>query len=228
MRKAVAILLCCLCLGGCGVAQEEFDKVKNENVTLQNENDALKGENSSLAADKQRLEAELQGFSKAEEQKQAAEESEALSKEEAKENQLVTVQGANIVVQSSSDRKLYPDMMLAELKNVSEDTVKSYTVGFLAYDENGLPLAIKGSYDISGEAYEKLAQEQGVNILAGGTHKNKTGWGVTEDHGITYLIACVKEVDFLEQGQWKNPYYAYWLEEYAEKQMDVEVLKNMY
>ncbi len=238
MKKiCFALLLCCVFLGGCGVSQADFDKINEENAALKSENVSLKQENATILEEKKKLEDELTKISAAEEARRAAEEAKdaadkdkAASKEEAKEKQLVIVEKSGIKVQSRTDKFNYPDLMFAKIKNLFADTIKNYTVSFLAYDKNGFPVQIIGSSDYRGDvlSYEKLGFAIGVNISENETYGDSTGWGISEDNKVAYLIACVKEAEFFGMGNWKNPYYSFFMEEFAEKQVDVEILKNMY
>lgn len=150
------------------------------------------------------LTAKLSGYEKQLEEKLVAE-------------QLVTVESAKIVVQDSTYKALYPDMIQVILKNSSQKTVKDLKIGCLGYDKNGYPLKIKTEYNFSGGDYEFVGNATDVNIVAGGTFGANKGFSLDESHGISKVLACVKSATFYDGTTWDNPYYEYWLDQYKEK-----------
>ena len=139
--------------------------------------------------------------------------------EEARKAQLISVSSAKVVSQSSQWKALYPDMIQVIVKNNSNQTVKSMVISSLAFDNNGLPIKIKGQYNFGNIDYEYLGNAEDVNILPGNTFGNNMGWALDETHGITYVLSCVKEATFYDGETWSNPYYSYWKQAYSEKEL---------
>ncbi|MCO5385364.1 MAG: DUF5780 domain-containing protein [Desulfosporosinus sp.] len=134
--------------------------------------------------------------------------------------QQVTVESAKIVVQDSTYKSLYPDMIQVILKNSSQKTIKNLNVGCLGYDKNGYPLKIKTQFSFSGADYEFVGNAPDVNIVAGGTFGGNNGWKLDESHGISKVLACVKSATFYDGTTWDNPYYDYWIDQYKEKPLN--------
>lgn len=131
--------------------------------------------------------------------------------------QLVIVDSAKIAIQSSEWKALYPDMLQAIIRNKSDKTIKTMKVGFLGFDSNGYPVKIKMNMDFSGGDYEFVGDAEDVNIVAGGTFGHGVGWELDESHGISRVLACVRDVAFYDGTTWENPYYEYWIGQFKEK-----------
>lgn len=132
--------------------------------------------------------------------------------------QQLTVTSAKILVQDSEYKSLYPDMMQVIVKNISNKTVKSYEMGLLAYDSNGLPIKIKREISIS-EDYEFVGNANDANILPNKSYGSENGWNLDSQHGISKIIACTKSVTYYDGSTWDNEYYDYWIDEYKNKPM---------
>lgn len=131
--------------------------------------------------------------------------------------QLVIVESAKIIIQDATYKALYPDMIQVIVKNNSDKTIKNMNVGCLGYDKNGYPLKIKTQFDFSGGYYEFVGSATDVNIIAGSRFGQDKGWSLDESHGISKVLACVKNATFYDGTTWENPYYGYWLDQYKEK-----------
>ncbi len=137
--------------------------------------------------------------------------------ETAKANQkVVLVDEPYITVQSDRWKALYPDMIMAPVKNNSDQTVKSYVVGFLAWDANGYPVKLEWNTGLT-SAYLIMGTGSDANILPGETYGYDKGWGIDEDCSFTTIKGCIKSVTFYDGTTWNNDYYNYWIEEYKEK-----------
>lgn len=137
--------------------------------------------------------------------------------ENLKSKQLVFVESSKIIVQDSTYKGLYPDMIQVIIKNVSSKTVKNINVGCLGYDKNGYPLKIKTQFGISDGDYEFVGKAEDVNIIKGGTFGQHSGFNLDEYHGISKVLACIKNATFYDGTTWDNPYYERWIEQYKEK-----------
>lgn len=153
-------------------------------------------------------------------QNQIAEKAKEQEKEQAKNNQEISVISAKIVEQDSRYKSLYPDLMQVIVQNNTSKTVKSYTVSILGYDSNGFPLKIEGKYDYSGGVYEFLGLAEDANILAGKRSGSDRGWALDSTHNVSKIIAIVITAEYYDGTEWVNPYYEYWVEEYKEKPLN--------
>lgn len=137
--------------------------------------------------------------------------------EKYKNEQEVTVESAKILVQDDRYKSLYPDMIEVVIKNNSNKTIKDYNVAVLAYDNNNYPLKIKPQFNYNGGGFEFTGQADIVNVVAGATGGKNYGWKLDSAHGISKVIAIVKDVTYYDGTTWDNPYYTYWIEQYKEK-----------
>lgn len=156
---------------------------------------------------------------------QIREEKKKKDAEKAKQEQVIVVNNAKIVEQSSDYKSLYPDMIQVIIKNNSNETIKDMVVSSIAFDKNGLPIKIKMQYSFGNEKYELEGNAEDVNIMPGETFGQDVGWSLDESHGIRYVLSCVKQVTYYSGETWSNPYYSYWREEYIQKPLPDELKK---
>lgn len=146
-------------------------------------------------------------------------EKEEKEKEEAQVNQLLVVDSANLLVQSTEWKAAYPDMLQAIVTNKSDKTAKSMNIGFLAYDSNGYPLKILTQFDITDGNFERIANADNINLIPGAQYGSDSGLKLDSNSKVSTVKACVKDATFYDGTIWNNSYYQYWLEEYKEKQI---------
>ncbi|ENH97578.1 hypothetical protein J416_06188 [Gracilibacillus halophilus YIM-C55.5] len=183
------------------------EKLEEAIAVLDDVHDVLPND-TDIISKKETYEEELEKRKQAEREKKIR---------QAKEEQIVTVNSTQIVEQSTDNKILYPDMIQVIMKNISDKTIKSVKVGMLGFDENGYPVKIEGNYDFSGGQYEYMGFADNVNIVAGDTFGHNSGWELAEEHSISEVMSCVKNVTFYDGSTWTNPYYKYWIEQYKEK-----------
>ena len=53
--------------------------------------------------------------------------------------------------------------------------------------------------------------------MPGKTFGDGYGWNLSENHNISKLLACVKEVEYYDGTTWENPLYNSWITKYKEK-----------
>ena len=132
----------------------------------------------------------------------------------------IRVTGAKVLVQSKLNKETYPDMLTAVIANDADKTIASYTVGFLAFDENNEAVQILTQYDENGY-YEILGDAMQISVPAGQTFGSSYGWRLQDNHGIATLLACVQTATFEDGTIWENPIYTIWKDAYAEKPLGV-------
>lgn len=138
------------------------------------------------------------------------------------EKELVSVISTDILVQDTEHKTLYPDLIEVVIKNNSDETLRHYKVGFLAYDESGYPKKIELRFDFSGGDYEKFGVSEDANVLPGETYGKDSGWELSDPHHLHYVLACVYEASFYNDETWENPNYKNWLKTFMGKQLPTE------
>lgn len=154
-------------------------------------------------------------------EEETEEETEALlSKSELKKElkkQPCYVSRTEYSVQSDDYKALYPDLMIANVKNNCGSTIKSITVSFAAWDEDGLPLTI------TGDGFVGEVDLNGANIKDGEILKD---WGAQVDEDlarprkIKKFKAIVKRYTDYNGEEWENPLYDNWMELYDGKELN--------
>ena len=111
------------------------------------------------------------------------------------------------VVQSEEYKTLYPDMLQAILQSNTTDDIKDAVVAFVAWDSNGLPVKIEGQFDFGDGSYVKKFNYSDINLAAGGSYGDSSGFSLTENNNIdTFKAICISYETF-EGKTWENPYY---------------------
>lgn len=138
--------------------------------------------------------------------------------EDLKNKQLVIITKSTLVEGDPEYSSLYPDQIQVFATNKSDKKVKSFIVGSVAFDKNGLPIKIEAQFDYNGGDYVKKVSADDANILPGGTFGSGRALSLdSADSGIKTVLSCVESVEFYDGSTWENEYYPLWVEEYSEK-----------
>ena len=121
--------------------------------------------------------------------------------------QPITIISMEYVVQDEQHKALYPDMLQVVLKNNTDDDIKNAVVAFVAWDSNNLPVKIKGQIDFSDGSYVKKVDYADINLAAGGTFGESSGFSLDENNNIKTFKAIVVSYETFEGDTWENPYY---------------------
>lgn len=113
-------------------------------------------------------------------------------------------------VQDEELKSLYPDLLQAILKNDTEHDIKSAVLAFVAWDENRLPIKIKGSFDFSDGSYVKLVNYNDINLVPGKTFGDDSGFEIDQNHKIEFFKAIVVSYETFEGETWENPLFKDW------------------
>lgn len=119
--------------------------------------------------------------------------------------QPVVVKGTSVLVQSDEYKSLYPDLLSAVIQNNSGIEIKSVTVGFVAWDENNLPVKIAGKYDYGDGMYFQQVAMDDVNLIDGATYGEKSGMGLDDNHTIKTAKAIIISYTDFDGNTWENP-----------------------
>ena len=122
----------------------------------------------------------------------------------------VVITSTRYVVQDEKYKSLYPDMLQAVIQNNTTADIKNAVIAFVAWDENNLPVKIKGSIDFSGGAYIKQVNYGDINLAAGKSYGNSSGFSVDEECGIKQFKAIIVSFETFDGDNWNNPYYSAW------------------
>ena len=141
------------------------------------------------------------------------------------DEQLVTCSNSKIIVGDEKLKPLHPDVISTVVTNNSDKVVEDYTVGFLGYDSNWLPLKITLNNGLAN--YNILGHRNDANIISGASYRDNYGWQLYKAHGLSNVIACVESVKFYNGDTWENPYYAYWLKKYENHPINESDRENL-
>ena len=150
----------------------------------------------------------------------AENEIETVSDEELKKslaNEPMTVESKKYVVQSEDSKSLYPDMLQVTIKNNTESDIKDAVVAFAAWDENGLPVRIRGYMDYDDPTYISEVMYSDINLIGGAVYGEGRGLSLDENLGIKKFEAMVVSYETFEGEKWENPNYELFQELYEDK-----------
>lgn len=133
--------------------------------------------------------------------------------------QPLAVTDARFVVQSESYSMLFSDMLTANIVNNSQHDIKDAVVAFVAWDKNGLPVKIKGMFDMVGGMYVKEVSLDDINLVPGDTYGEKSGYSLSADSGIVTVKAIAISYVTFEGEEWENPCYDTFREMYEGKKL---------
>lgn len=128
--------------------------------------------------------------------------------------QEVRVTSTDYIVQDEQYKSLYPDMLQAIIQNDSNLDIKDALVAFVAWDENGLPVKIKGAIDFNDGEYVKKANYGDINLVSGKSFGDSSGYSVDENCGIKTFKAIVVSFESFDGTKWENPLFDAWVELY--------------
>lgn len=132
----------------------------------------------------------------------------------------LVVSEARLLVQSKEYKSLYPDVLQAILVNNTQSDIKDAVVAFVAWDENDLPVLIKGQFDYNPASYIRRASYAGINMVPGSTYGENTGMRLDESiKGIVTVKAIVVSYVTFDGETWENPEFAQFIEEYEGKKL---------
>ncbi len=137
----------------------------------------------------------------------------SLSEEELNEQlsaQEVRIIDSNYIVQDDQYKALYPDMLQVTLQNGTDKDIKDAVVAFVAWDAAGLPVKIRASLKSSGGAYIQHVDYDDINLSAGSTFGENSGFSVDEGCGIETFKAIIVSYETFEGETWDNPLYKDW------------------
>ena len=142
--------------------------------------------------------------------------------------QPVYVSHTRYIVQDSTYKSLYPDLLHADIVNNSDEDIKNIVIAFVAWDENNLPVKIRGQYSYSSDYISKTKYE-GINLVAGERYYKNGGMALDVGLNISKFKAIIVEYETFNGTTWKNPYYNAWEKMYGggtrlEDDMHVDVL----
>lgn len=131
------------------------------------------------------------------------------------EKQELRVISTEYIVQDERYKALYPDMLSAVIKNNTDLDIKNAVVSFVAWDNNNLPVKIKGSIDFSDGAYVINCKFSDINLVPGDTFGEKAGMKIDETCKIATFKAIVKSYEAFDGTTWENPVFEDWCTLYA-------------
>lgn len=111
------------------------------------------------------------------------------------------------LIQDENYKSLYPDILSAEIKNTTSMDVKNAVVAFVAWDNNNLPIKLKGDIDFSDGSYIKNVNYSDINLAPGQTYGSKSGYSIAQNLNIDSFKAIVVSFESFDGTTWENPYF---------------------
>lgn len=138
------------------------------------------------------------------------------------EEQELKIVSTEYKTQSEQYKSLYPDMLQVILQNDTEYDIKNAVIAFAAWDENNLPVKIKGSIDFSDGAYIRQVNYSDINLIPGATFGDSYGFEIDEKCGIKSFKAIVVSYEAFSGETWSNPLYNDWRKMYEGVKLSAE------
>lgn len=111
---------------------------------------------------------------------------------------------SKILVQDDKLKNLYPDLYSVTVKNNSDVDIKEYEVALLGWDENDLPVKIKGDIDFSDGSYTKKLVASDVNLVSGATDGDDGGMGLDKNISLKTLQPVIISFTDFDDNVTKN------------------------
>jgi len=132
----------------------------------------------------------------------------------------VAVVGARCVVQSTEYKSLYPDYLQAIITNNSQDDIRDLVVAFAAWDENGMPVKLRGQYDFGSAEYIQVVTFKDANVIPGATYGDNAGYKLAASCNVATVRAMAASYTGLNNQVWNNPYYESFVRKYSGRKLD--------
>lgn len=110
----------------------------------------------------------------------------------------------DILVQDEEFKSLYPDLYRVIVKNNSEVDIKEYEVALLGWDDNDLPVKIKGDIDFGDGTYVRKLIASDVNLIPGATYGEDSGMGLDKNISLKTLQPVIISFTDFEDNTIKN------------------------
>lgn len=124
---------------------------------------------------------------------------------------------------------LYPDVLYCVFTNNSKNDIKNVKIAFVAWDENKLPVKIKGTFNFSGGEYLEEVSYQGINLTTGSKYGEDSGFELDPDcNNITYVNAIVVTCEYFNGKTWSNPVYEQFKNDYVEKKLNSGIAESSF
>lgn len=207
LNKTMIIAFIILTVSGCSK-----DKSNSENVPQ--ENNKIINETNDKTVDKTADETK-DNISKETEKKSKAPEVELkelsmIEFDELLKELPMSITSTKYVIQDDEFKSLYPDLLQVILKNNTQEDIKNAVVAFVGWDENGLPVKIKGNIDFSDGQYIKLVNYNDINLVPGKTAGENSGFQLDEKNTIKSFKAAIVSYETFDGETWNNPFYDDW------------------
>jgi len=143
-------------------------------------------------------------------------------KEKLKENPLKVID-KDYIVQDEELKSLYPDMLEVIIENNSGEDIRDAVIAFAAWDENGLPLKIEASFELSGGNYIYIVNANDINLIDGDTYGEESGFEVSEEmEKIEEFEATVVSYETFDDEKWENEFFDDFQELYEGKKRSLD------
>lgn len=131
----------------------------------------------------------------------------------------IVIESTKYVVQDEEYKTLYPDALSVIIKNNTQKDIKDVVIGYVAWDENNLPVKIKGNMDFSEPEYFTKVNANDINLASGKIAGEGMGYEIDSSMKIKIFKAIPVSYTTFEGEKWSNPYENAFREMYEGKKL---------
>ncbi len=106
-------------------------------------------------------------------------------------------------------------MLQVFFTNHTTADIKNVVIDYVAWDDNSLPVKIKGAIDFSDGSYIAHVNFNDINLSAGTSYGENAGYEIGEKCNISFFKAIVETFETFDGDIWNNPYTDAWEKMYA-------------
>lgn len=133
-------------------------------------------------------------------------------KEKLKNEEILKVSEAKVIVTSELHKDIYPDQMQVMIKNNGSSSVKKFEVTIFGYDADNNPVKIRNKLSET-EDYPFLGLADNISIKPGELWGSEYGWSVLNSN-IDRIEACIEYAQYDDGTVWDNELYIEWLKDH--------------
>lgn len=116
-------------------------------------------------------------------------------------------------------KSLYPDLLSTVFRNNTDADIKDVIIAIVAWDENGLPVKIRGQFEYDDPTYVTKVTLEDINMIPGSTFGESDGYKLEEYPKFRRFKAMVTSYTTFEGEKWENPLFQDFCDLYEGKRL---------